>query len=138
MNLSAAHLSLFGWGCLGAAFPEITRQAQIKAQKVDGPFRYYFFTVVFVIASGLVVLALPGQLSALTAIYAGAAAPVIVSKGAETFVSLKPKQDGEHSTATTPGAVLDDISGLTPDAIYVKTNQRFLRANSFARFLLSL
>jgi hypothetical protein len=129
---------IFGWGCLGAVFPEFVRHFELRLQKVEVPFSYYIITSLFIAASGLVVVALPGDLAPLTAIYAGAAAPLIVSKGAEKILS-SPVISPSDLPDMAAGDTIDDVSDIGDSKeIYVKVKETFVAATGWARFILSL
>lgn len=137
--IDLAVLEVFGWGCLGAVFPEVKRQYEIRGQGAGEPVRYYIWTVLFVIGSGLVVIALPGHLAPLTAIYAGFAAPVIVSKGGESLAKSLGKSQGSSGTRDADaGDLVDEVTGETRDEVFVEVKGKIVRQNGWQRFALSL
>lgn len=127
----------FAWGCLGAAFPEIVRQFDLRNQRVGVPISYIVRSAVFVAASGLVVIALPDQLPALTAIYAGAAAPLIVNAGANAYVRQK-RKGPEEPDAGDAGDVVDDVSTTETEAVYVDVHGQMVDLHGWRRFFISL
>lgn len=130
--------TVFGWGCVGAIFPEVYRQYQLRGQESKEPFRFYVWTIFMVVLSGLVALALPGPLTPLSAIYAGFAAPFIISKGGEQFgrteaAPARPQAPPAQNTET-----IDEVSGKTSDEIFIEVKGRLSRSNSWDRFIRSL
>lgn len=135
-------MDLFLWSCLGAAFPEIVRQWDLRDQGSGVPFSYYVRSFLFIIGSGLVVLALNAATNPANAMYAGAAAPVLFNAGARKF--LEKRQKSIDSSDPQSGAPLD-VNG--PDEVtanedrnrYVRIDgTRFERWNGWTRFILSL
>lgn len=155
-------VDIFLWGCLGAAFPEILRQYNLRNQGVGVPPGYFIRSAIFVLASGFVVLALPGQLSPITAIYAGVAAPLIVTTGGRQFSkalslgrragSQAEPDDADHSHGdpqsgeaeskdddTPPDIVAaDDISHGAEGEVYVRIQNEYVPQAGWARFWRSL
>lgn len=131
-------MSEFLWAVLGAGFPELTRQYNLRQQQLSFPKSYYVVTLLFLIGSGFVALALPGTLTPIAAIYAGFSAPVIVSVGADNLADIRrARQDASDKKAG--GAQVDDIQARTKSGEYVRLGgNRFLPKNGFGRFLSSL
>ena len=125
------------WGAFGAVFPELVRQFELRHDKAPVPVSYYVRSVLFCTASGLVVVALPGDLTPIAAIYAGVSAPVIVSSGARMLVERgrrgHPSGDGPPSDSS--GEAVDDATVETTDAKYVRVrNGDFVQWRSWERF----
>lgn len=131
------------WGCLGAVFPEIVRQFELRNQDVGVPVGYIVRSLAFVLASGAVVLALPGSLSPLTAIYAGAAAPALVAAGSRAILAGRQSlgdQAGGSGGNSSPEPGPDDVRDMGSNSgdKYVLLRNRFMKFNGWERFFESL
>ena len=137
-------LAAFPWACLGAAFPEIVRQYGLRSQKVGVPAGYYLRSAVFIFGSGLVVVAFPGPIPAIDAVYQGVAAPVIVTQGAQHYLKEAKKKNknrsGEDATPPPDADTIDDLgSHESSDEIYVEVQPHVMvPLNSWRRFFYSL
>lgn len=131
-------LATLGWACLGAAFPEVKRQFELRGQAAGEPLRYYVWGVLFIVGSGLIVTALPGPLPALTAVYAGCAAPLILSSGAQSLVKSLPTGKTTRAAEDGGGDAVDDIVGSTGPHVYVELDGKWFRQDGFLRFLNAL
>jgi len=127
-------LHTFLWACLGALFPEIVRQFELRNQNVGVPFGYFIRSLLFVLASGAIVLAFPGPISPQMAIYAGAAAPALVSAGARTIAKTRGSKAGDSDVSSDePGP--DEVWGSESDDKHVRVrNNVIMKASGWRRF----
>jgi len=139
-------LESFLYGMLGAIFPELLRHFNLRNEPVKIPLSYYFVTVAFVVGSGLVVTALPGHLAPLSAIYAGAAAPLIVSRGATNAEARFPPAPpgaatiaAEAETIGAPKAIIDSVDLKGSNETFVRARSgRLYKSSGLYRFVSSL
>lgn len=117
---------LFGIG--GAALPELARLRTLSTQKLPYPKVYYLFSLLFILVSGVVVIALPGNLSHLSAMYSGAAAPLILSRGATHIEAFFSKKATSVATTAAPAPSVERV--VIDDMVFVNSGTNKIRALS--------
>ena len=139
-------LGAFPWACLGAAFPEIIRQYDLRSQKVGVSRGYVLRSAIFIVGSGLVVMAIPGKEPSIDAVYQGLAAPVMVTHGAQYYMqkAKKEKKNPRKGNSSPPDATgadtVDDLGSLqSSDEVYVEVRPSVMvPLNGWRRFFFSL
>jgi hypothetical protein len=134
-------MSALPWGCLGAALPEIFRQYDLRHQPARVPFSYYVRSALFVLGSGLLVSAFPGDLPALDAIYQGFAAPIIVNQGAMHIINKRNGPSGSNDDEDELGgdASVDNITNQDSTDVFVKVRPDvYAKLDGWPRFFHSL
>ena len=138
-------LSTFAFGVIGAAFPEIIRLYNLRMEKLKIPWTYFIIAPAFMAVSGLVVTALPGHLTHIAAVYAGTAAPLIISRGGSAgefaFSKSRNTQTPDELISGRRGVNIDDISLRASSAVSGKIRApsgALYNVEGFYRFLSAL
>lgn len=129
--------SEFLYALLGASFPEIYRiyRAYGAAKPPTYQKSFIIVSIVFFIASAIIASALPGVLEPLAAVYAGASAPLIMSKATAMLEPILPSErltsaGPVNGDLSGPKAVIDTTTTGPSTAKYILTPSRSLRPMS--------
>jgi hypothetical protein len=107
-------------GAFGALLPELLRLYRMRNSPLSFPKTYFLLSIAYFIASGILVLVLPGDKSPFTAIYLGASSDYLITGLSKRSIStvLNGTTLPAEATAETPPS--GDVS---VDDIIVKIEQ---------------
>jgi hypothetical protein len=115
------------YGGFGALLPELLRLYRIRLDPFRPPPSYYVISLLFLLAAGVIVGALPGEKSALNAIYLGVASPFIIS-GLVRAATETAKAHGLHGHGDGESDEVDDIEIRESDQTRMDNVLRYIRS----------